>query len=100
MPMTLVVTRDVADRYRGFLSSIMPEVAPGVYVTPELSKSVRNRITIVLSDWWTNLPGGSIVMAWKDDAAAGRLALFTLGLPPVTLADVNGILMMRRPLQS
>jgi hypothetical protein len=29
--MTVVVTRDVADRYRGFLASIMPEVATGVF---------------------------------------------------------------------
>jgi CRISPR-associated protein Cas2 len=97
MPMTLVVTRDVADRYRGFLASIMPEVAPGVYVSPELSKGVRQRITTVLKDWWAGMPGGSIVMAWKDDASAGRLALFTLGLPPVSLADVDGMLMVRRP---
>ena len=97
MPMTLVVTRDVADRYRGFLASIMPEVTPGVYVAPELSKGVRQRITTVLADWWASLPGGSIVVAWKDDAAAGRLALFTLGLPSVSLADVDGMLMVRRP---
>jgi transposase-like protein len=31
LPMTVVVTRDVADRYRGFLASIMPEVATGVF---------------------------------------------------------------------
>ena len=95
--MTLIVTRDVADRFRGFLASIMPEVAPGIYVSPELSKGVRQRITTVLTDWWANIPGGSIVMAWKDDTSAGRLALFILGLPPVSLADVDGILMVRRP---
>src|ERR1019366_5968523 len=60
------MTRDVADRYRGFLASIMPEIAPGVYVAPELSKAVRQRIQTVLTDWWGTLPGGSIVMGWKD----------------------------------
>ncbi|TVR13365.1 MAG: type I-E CRISPR-associated endoribonuclease Cas2, partial [Planctomycetota bacterium] len=30
MPMTIVVTNDVADRYRGFLASCMLEIAPGV----------------------------------------------------------------------
>ena len=30
MPMTVVITRDVEDRYRGFLSSVMLELAPGV----------------------------------------------------------------------
>ena len=71
MPMTLVVTRDVADRYRGFLASIMPEIAPGVYVAPELSKAVRQRIQTVLTDWWGTLPGGSIVMGWR--VASGLL---------------------------
>ena len=52
MPMTVIVTRDVADRYHGFLVSIMPEVAPGVFTSPELSKGVRERIWGVLSEWW------------------------------------------------
>lgn len=96
MPMTVVVTRDVADRYRGFLASVMPEVAPGVYVSPELSKGVRERIWTVLSDWWATLPGGSVVMAWRDGAATGGLGLAMLGTPPVELADLEGVLVVRR----
>jgi CRISPR-associated protein Cas2 len=38
MPMTVVVTRDVEDRYRGFLSSVMLELAPGVYTGPRLGR--------------------------------------------------------------
>ena len=38
--MMVVVTRDDADLYRGFLASIMPEVGPGLFVTPELSRGV------------------------------------------------------------
>ena len=30
MPLTMVITRDVEDRYRGFLGSAMLELAPGV----------------------------------------------------------------------
>ena len=41
MPMTVVVTRDVADRYRGFLASIMPDASPGVSVSPEPSRGVK-----------------------------------------------------------
>ena len=37
MPMTVVVTRDVADRYRGFLASAMLEIGLGIFVSPELS---------------------------------------------------------------
>ncbi len=67
MPMTVVVTRDVPDRYRGFLASIMPEIGPGMFVSPELSRGVRVRIWTVLSGWWDGVPGGSIMMVWKDE---------------------------------
>lgn len=96
MPMTVVVTRDVPDRYRGFLASLMPEIGPGVFVSPELSRGVRERVWGVLSGWWDGMPGGSVLMVWRDDAAAGRLGLLTLGLPPRDLADVDGVLLVRR----
>lgn len=96
MPMTVVVTRDVAPRYRGFLGSVMPEIAPGVYVAPELSKGVRERIWEVVQDWWTTMPGVALVMAWKDSSAAGGLGLQFLGAPPVDLVDLDGVLVVRR----
>ena len=99
MPMTVVVTRDVADRFRGFLASAMPEAAPGVYVAPELSRAVRERVWTVLESWWRDRPGGSILMAWKDDGAPGRMGLAVLGVPPVQLADVEGVLLVQSPLR-
>ena len=44
MPMTVIVTRNVEPRYRGFLASAMLEIAPGVYVAPDLSSGVRERV--------------------------------------------------------
>jgi CRISPR-associated protein Cas2 len=96
MPMTVVATRDVPDRYRGFLASVMPEIGPGVFVSPELSRAVRERLWRVMSDWWVGMPGGSIILVWKDDSAPGRLGLLTLGLPPRTLADLDGVLLVHR----
>lgn len=96
MPMTVVVTRDVPDRYRGFLASVMPEIGPGVYVSPELSRGVRERLWRVLSNWWDGMPGGSIILTWKDDTAPGRLGVLTLGMPPRTLADLDGVLLVHR----
>lgn len=96
MPMTVVVTRDVVPRFRGFLASVMPEVAPGVYVAPDLSRGVRERIWTVLSDWWASLPGGSIVMTWRDSASPSGLGLEVLGLPPVRLVDLDGLLVVHR----
>ncbi len=94
--MTVVVTRDVPDRYRGFLASIMPEVGPGLFVAPELSRAVRERVWAVLSGWWDGMPGGSVTMVWKDDSASGRLGLLILGLPPRQLVDLDGALLVRR----
>lgn len=35
MALTVVVTRDVTERFRGFLASTMLEVAPAVYISPQ-----------------------------------------------------------------
>ena len=94
--MTVVVVRDVADRYRGFLASVMPEVAPGVFVSPDLSRAVRERLWAVLSSWWDAVPGGSVLLTWRDDTAPGRLGLLTLGLPRRGLVDLDGALLVRR----
>jgi len=94
--MTVVVVRDVADRYHGFLASVMLEIAPGVFVSPDLSRGVRERLWTVLSAWWDGAPGGSAVLTWRDEAAAGRLGLLTLGLPRRDLADLDGALLVRR----
>lgn len=91
MSLTLIVTRDVAARYRGFLASVMLEIAPGVYVSTDMTKGVRDRVWTVAGDWWDNAPGGSIVMAFPDKTASGRLAVRVLGLPPVELTDVDGL---------
>lgn len=42
MPMTVIVTRDVAQRFRGFLSSVMLEIAPGVYTSPTMTRGFAN----------------------------------------------------------
>ena len=95
MPMAMVVTRNVEGRYRGFLTSVMLEVAPGVYVGPDLSAGVRTRVWDVLSDWWATLRNGSIVMVWRDAQAAGHLRIETLGEPPKEIVDADGVLLVK-----
>ena len=96
VPMTVIIVRDVADRYRGFLASIMPEVAPGVFVSPDLSRGVRERVWGVLDGWWSDVPGHSVVMTWRDDTSPGRLGLLTLGVPRRSLVEFDGALLVRR----
>lgn len=97
--MTLVVTRDVEDRYRGFLHSVMLEIAPGVYTSPRMSKAVRERVWGVLMDWHSHLQRGSIVMTWRDVDAAGGQSLLYLGEPARELVEVDGTVLVRRKVE-
>ena len=96
MPLTVIVTRDVEARYRGFLTSIMLEVSVGVYVAPDMSTGVRERVWNVLNNWWDSLHRGSLVMVWRDKGATGHLRIETLGEPPKKIVDADGILLVKR----
>jgi len=104
MPMTIVVTRNVATRYRGFLASVMLEIAPGVYTSPKMTRGVRDRIWEVLTGWFGYSPtigqhsedAASIVMTWRDAASPGGQQILTLGLPAKTLVDVDGVMIVNR----
>jgi len=97
MSMTVVVTRNVRDRIRGFLSSTMLELGPGVYTAPRISPAVRQRIWGVLSEWYIDENDASIVMLWADTSCAGGQAVEILGSPPIELVEVDGLIMARRP---
>ncbi len=96
MPIAMVVTTNVESRYRGFLTSIMLEVAPGVYVAPDMSAAVRKRMWVVLSKWWDSLRTGSIVLVWRNKDAVGNLQIETLGEPPKEIVDADGVLLVKR----
>ena len=96
MPIAMVVTRNVEARYRGFLTSVMLEVAPGVYVAPDMSAAVRTRVWDVLSKWWDVLGTGSVVLVWRDKQAVGNLSIRTLGEPPKEIVDADGVLLVKR----
>lgn len=96
MPATLIVTRDVEARYRGYLTSIMLELAPGVYLAPQMSRGVRERTWNVLEGWYASLGNGTIVMAWADRNRPGGMAILTLGEPPKEIVDADGVLLVKR----
>jgi CRISPR-associated protein Cas2 len=96
MPLTIIVTRDVEPRYRGFLTSVMLEIAPGTYVAPDMSGGVRKRVWGVLQSWWQELGRGAMVLVWRDTSAVGRLRIETLGEPPKTIVDADGVLLVKR----
>lgn len=97
MSMTVVVTRNVSDRIRGFLASSMLELAPGVYTGARISPAIRDRIWEVLEDWFWAEVEASIVMVWEEPQMPGGQQVRTLGVPPVELVEVDGmVLTMRR----
>jgi CRISPR-associated protein Cas2 len=96
MSMTIVVTRNVRDRIRGFLSSTMLELTPGVYSAPRISPAVRDRIWLVLKDWYPEEQGASILMLWEDNSAPGGQSIRVLGAPPIDLVEIDGMLTARR----
>jgi CRISPR-associated protein Cas2 len=98
LSLTLIVTRDVAPRFRGFLASTMQELAPGVYVNPRMSAGVRDRVWAVLTEWLTELGGGSVVMAVQDNREEGGLFVATLGTPARNLQNITGMLLVRQEL--
>ena len=98
MSLVVIVTRDVADRFRGFLASTMLEIAPTVYLSPRMNPGVRSRIWEVLSDWYNAEPRGSIVMVWRDTNETGSVGIANLGEPPRELVEIDGLWLTRRDL--
>ena len=96
MSMTVVVTRNVSPRVRGFLASAMLELAPGVYSAPRISPAVRERVWTVLSDWFPNERDASIIMIWQEREIPGGQAVRTLGSPPIDFVNVDGLVLARR----
>ncbi len=97
MAMTVVVTTDVAGRFRGFLASCMLEIAPGVYTSPRMTPAVRDRVWTVLERWYDELGGGSIVMTWRQRDLPGGQGVWVLGSPRIELVDLDGVFLGRRP---
>ncbi len=95
MALVTIVTRDVADRFRGFLASVMLEVAPCTYVSPRMSKGVRERVWRVMTEWHTAEPSGSIVMIWRDRETTGGVGLAHLGTPAKKLFEMDGMWIAR-----
>lgn len=95
MALVTIITRDVAERFRGFLASVMLEVAPCTYVSPRMSKGVRERVWSVMTQWHATEPDGSIIMIWRDRESTGGIGLAHLGTPSKTLIEVDGMWVTR-----
>ena len=95
--MTVVVTRNAPERFRGFLASCMLELAPGVYTNPDMGPGVRDRVWSVCCDWAGLLPDdGGVLMTWRDPQMPGGQGILSLGWPRKELVELDGIWLERR----
>lgn len=97
MSQTIIVTRNVSDRVRGFLASSLLELVPGVYCGARTTSAVRQRLWDVLEDWFPAERDASIVMLWREPSVPGEQAVRILGAPPVDLVEHEGVILTRRP---
>ena len=96
--MTIVITRNVAPRIRGFLASVMLEIAPGVYISPRINQGVRDRILGVLDDYWVEQPDQGIVVCWESKLMPGGVDLKVWGSPVHAIDEIDGLFLCRRSL--
>lgn len=96
MSLTVVITRDVEDRYRGLLSSAMLEAAPGVYVSKALSARARETIWQAITDWHATLQRGSVTLLFADSKEDGGIAIRSVGTPARHPVRIDGALLMHR----
>jgi len=97
MDMTVVVTRNAPDRYRGFLASCMLEIAPGVYTSPRMSDGVRERVWEVCLEWSTALPvDGGVLLTWRDAEEPSGQGLRVAGWARSDIVEHDGVWIARR----
>ena len=96
MNLTIIITRDVQERYRGYLRSAMLEIDAGVFVSAQLNRDVRDRLWKVLKDWFQVLQRGSIVMIWRDKEVSSNIGLRTLGTSRRDIINIHDFLLTRR----
>jgi CRISPR-associated protein Cas2 len=97
MSLTFVVTQNVDARFRGFLGSLMLELASGVYVSARMNLGTRERVLEVLRDWHGQLQKGSIVAVWMAKGCPGGIGIEILGEPLKTLVETDNFLLTCRP---
>lgn len=96
MSLTVVITRDVEDRYRGLLASAMLEAAPGVYVSKSLNARSRDDLWRVITEWHATLGRGSATMLFADAKADGGIVVRNAGTPARRAVRIDGALLMHR----
>ena len=85
-------------QFTGAGDTVMLEVAPTVFLSAQMSKSVRTRVWETLTEWHSYDPQGSIVLIWRTAVALTGIEVLYLGMPRRDLVELDGLLLVRRTL--
>ena len=94
--MVVICLSDTADRFHGFLRSVMMNVHPGVYVSMDLDGGSRDRVWNILAAWWEAAPHGMIMMMYRDKLKPMSLAIYSLGAPKRTILEYDEFYVLQR----
>jgi CRISPR-associated endoribonuclease Cas2 subtype I-E len=70
------------------MQSVALEIGVGVFVSPDMRRSVRERVWEVAQEWFPYQDSGSFVMVW---AQSGGLQYLSLGEPPREISYLDGV---------
>jgi CRISPR-associated protein Cas2 len=77
----------------------MLEIAPGVYVEPDMKTSVRDNIWETMLAWDDLMPDDAgVVLFWRHPEAPSGLGMRLLGWPKKELVDHEGVWLAARNL--
>jgi CRISPR-associated protein Cas2 len=58
--------------------------------------AVRDRIWNVVEEWFVAETDASVIMLWADPQLPGGMNVKVLGLPPIELVELDGLVVSRR----
>lgn len=88
--MIVICLSDTADRFHGFLRSVMLNVHPGVFVSMDLDAGSRDRVWRILEEWWHQDPRGMAVMILRDKTKPMEMDFRVLGSVKRDIVEYDG----------
>jgi CRISPR-associated protein Cas2 len=93
--MVVICLCAVADRFHGYLRSVMLNVHPGVFLSMDLDAGTRQRVFQTVEAWWNAEPRGSIVLIWKNPAEPSAIEIVNIGEAKRDVIEYDGVLGVR-----
>ena len=94
--MVVICLSDVADRFHGFLRSVMLNPHPGVYVAMDLDVASRDRIWRILDGWWKYDQRGMGVLIFRNQEKIGNFEIRNFGATKREVVEYDEVYALKR----